>query len=258
MQTVNNYKFWRKPYTPTAVKKLAREYLPKNTPLETSFIGEETFRIHKQHGGLDPSRKGRNRRSTGPVYTQIAYDAMALLRRDGFATGGEDGYWIILDPTQENEANATHEVNADPPQKEGINKHQQDPINAEIIGEGSGSVYLYYYPMAQENAKLKGESFWRCKVGFTNDDPYKRMEGQTRGTNIPEKPIMGLIIKTDKAQSNEGLIHNVLKRRGKHIEDAGGQEFFMTSPSEVKEIYYIIDIVRLTTIELLGGLIQSG
>lgn len=258
MQTANNYKFWKKPYTPTVAKELAREHLPKNMPLETSFIGEETFRIHKQHDGLDPSRKGRNRRSAGPLSTQIAYDAMALLRRDGFATGGEDGYWIILDTPQKEEAYVTHKVNVDPPEKEDINNHQKDPINVEIIGEGSGSVYLYYYPMARENAKLKGESFWRCKIGFTNDDPYKRVDGQTKGTNIPEKPIIGLIIKTDKAQADEGLIHNVLKRRGKHIEDAGGQEFFLTSPSEVKEIYYTIDIVRLTIIEFLSGLVQSG
>ena len=257
MQTVNNYKFRERPYTPKIAMELVREYLPKNTPLKTSFIGEETFRLHKQGGGLDPSRKGKSRLSAGSVPTQIAYECMVGLRKDGFATGGKDGYWTISrtsqpNPFQKDEADATHDINVTLPQKEDMNIHQEDPPNAETIGEGSGSVYLYYYPSNRDIANRDGTSIWRCNIGFTNGDPYKRIEDQTKGTGIAEKPIIGLIIKTDKAQADEALIHTILKRRSRHIMDAGGKEWFMTSPSEAKEIYYIIDIIRLMIIEPLA------
>ena len=105
-----------------------------------------------------------------------------------------------------------------------------------IIGSGNGSVYLYYYPQYQEMAESKGEQVWACKIGKTI---HSEADGRIRAqaTGLPESPMIGLHIKTDKEKKIERIIHDILKVRGKHIADAPGREWFVTSPSEVEEIY---------------------
>lgn len=105
-----------------------------------------------------------------------------------------------------------------------------------IIGSGNGSVYLYYYPQYRESAESKGEKVWECKIGRTKHD---KADGRIRNqaTGLPERPMIGLHIKTDWPKEVEDIIHDILKVRGKHIADAPGREWFVTSPSEVEEIY---------------------
>ena len=108
-----------------------------------------------------------------------------------------------------------------------------------IIGPGKGSVYLYYYPQYQESAESKGEKIWACKIGRTiHGEADTRITPQATG--LPESPKIGLHIKTDNYVKIEGIIHDILKVRGKHIEEAPGREWFLTSPSEVEEIYNFI------------------
>ena len=107
------------------------------------------------------------------------------------------------------------------------------------IGSGKSSVYLYYYPQYRESAESKGEKVWECKIGRTiHGEADGRIRGQATG--LPESPKIGLHIKTDKEVKIEQIIHDILKLRGKHIEDAPGREWFQTSPSEVEEIYNFI------------------
>ena len=107
------------------------------------------------------------------------------------------------------------------------------------IGSGKGSVYLYYYPQYQESAESKGEKVWACKIGRTiHSEADTRIRPQATG--LPESPKIGLHIKTDNYEKIEGIIHDILKVRGKHIEEAPGTEWFVTSPSEVEEIYNFI------------------
>ena len=108
-----------------------------------------------------------------------------------------------------------------------------------IIGSGNGSVYLYYYPQYQERAESKGESVWECKIGrTTHSEAGTRIRQQATG--LPESPMIGLHIKTDKEKKIERIIHDILKVRGTHIADAPGREWFLTSPSEVEDIYNFI------------------
>ena len=107
------------------------------------------------------------------------------------------------------------------------------------IGSGNSSVYLYYYPQYRENAESKGEQVWACKIGKTiHNEADGRIRSQATG--LPERPMIGLHIKTDRPKKIEDIIHDILKVRGKHIEEAPGREWFLTSPSEVEEIYNFI------------------
>ena len=54
---------------------------------------------------------------------------------------------------------------------------------------------------------------------------------------MPEPPENRLVFKTDDLENLEQTLHNVLKFRGRHITDALGGNWFMTSPGEVEEIY---------------------
>ncbi len=108
-----------------------------------------------------------------------------------------------------------------------------------ITGSGKSSVYLYYYPQYRESAESKGEKVWKCKIGRTiHGKADTRIRSQATG--LPEIPKIGLHIKTDKPKEIERSIHSILKGRGKHIEEAPGSEWFLTSPSEVEEIYKFI------------------
>ena len=106
----------------------------------------------------------------------------------------------------------------------------------EVIGKGSESVYLYYFPTYQRYAESLGAPHWRCNIGKAEDDPAYRVSQQI-GDRLPEKPQIALILRTDNCRTLEKKIHNVLKRKGKHIQDAIGKEWFLTSPSKVEAIY---------------------
>lgn len=59
---------------------------------------------------------------------------------------------------------------------------------------------------------------------------------------LPEKPQIALILRTDDCRMLESKIQIVFKEKGKRIEDAIGKEWFLTSPSEVLAIYQQIEV----------------
>ena len=105
-------------------------------------------------------------------------------------------------------------------------------------GSGRKSVYLYYYQWDRDNAKSKGESVWECKIGKAERPLQERLREQATD---PEKFRLGLHIQTDRPKEIEGIIHDELKKRGKHIGESLRKEWFRTSPSEVEKIYRSID-----------------
>ena len=115
-------------------------------------------------------------------------------------------------------------------------------LNAEdTIGSGRNSVYLYYDQQKRDSAASKGENVWECKIGRTIQELHTRIYQQA-GTTVPaERLYIGLHIKTEKDRKIERIIHDILKVRGKHIEEAPGTEWFLTNPAEVKEIYEFIE-----------------
>ncbi len=106
----------------------------------------------------------------------------------------------------------------------------------EELGEGRGSVYVYYYDVYRDRALLRGDAHWECKVGKTDQSAMGRIYAQA-GTAYPEYPHVALVIKCSSAKNMEDALHSVLKVRGRWIESAPGKEWFITSPDEIKDIY---------------------
>lgn len=109
----------------------------------------------------------------------------------------------------------------------------------EILGEGEGTVYVYYYEVYKERALLKGQTLWECKVGMTDRNAMDRIFSQA-GTAYPEYPHVATLIKCLSARDMESALHSILKLRRRWIDNAPGTEWFMTSPEEIKELYYLI------------------
>ena len=97
------------------------------------------------------------------------------------------------------------------------------------IGEGSSSVYAYYYPKYREN----GEADFPIKIGRSIDYP-ERIKAQTTG--MPEKPEVSVVWRTDQPEAAEKLLHGLLIFLGNHKLDAPGSEWFWTSPDEIRKI----------------------
>ena len=106
------------------------------------------------------------------------------------------------------------------------------------IGSGRQSVYLYYYQQKRESAESKYKNVWECKIGNTERPLQARLREQATD---PEKFKLGLHIETNRPKDIERIIHDILKVRGKHIDEAPGREWFLTSPSEVEEIFKFIE-----------------
>ena len=205
----NQYEYVERPLTPGIAKKLIQELFAGQTvqKQEIMRIVDET---HRERGGL-PAR------AKFPPVTM----ALTNMKREGLVENPSQGYWLILSTTQEDAS-----VNSEP-----------DNLEPEkIIGSGKQSVYLYYYPAYRRLAELQSEEVWACKIGKARNDPLIRISSQTR-TALPEYPTVGLIIKTDEIALMETTIQNILKLQGKHIQNAPGTEWFLTSPSEVETLY---------------------
>ncbi|UTT71161.1 GIY-YIG nuclease family protein [Arthrobacter sp. DNA4] len=103
-------------------------------------------------------------------------------------------------------------------------------------GEGSGSVYAYYFPGYKKLADLKGDVRWPIKIGMTSLSRASiRITDQQR-TVMPEEPVVAYVRRTDTPLKLERLMQAVLFYRGQQIEDAPGTEWFNSNPNEVREI----------------------
>ena len=109
-----------------------------------------------------------------------------------------------------------------------------DASQANYIGSGNQFVYLYYFPTYRLYTKLTGSTDWPCNIGRTRGDVKDRVSQQI-GEQLPEKPKIALIIRTDDCEALEKKIHEKLKRE--NLEDAVGTEWFLTNPAEVKRIF---------------------
>ena len=208
----NQYEYVEKPLTPGIAKKLIQELFAGRTDQKQKIISD-VEKTHQERGGL-PSRAQFNNPVTLALYN---------MRRDGEARNPDKSdNWLIPSSTQDE--------NVDP------EPDNLDLDPEKIIGSGKQSVYLYYYPAYRDLAELQDEKVWACKIGKTRYDAVSRIRSQTR-TALPEYPKVGLIIKTDKLRLMENTIQNILKLQGKHKQDAPGTEWFITSPSEVEQIY---------------------
>ena len=127
----------------------------------------------------------------------------------------------------------------------------------QTIGSGDQSVYLYYFPTYREHAifymeKNVDDSYttpiYRCNIGKTIGDVKDRVRDQI-GQQLPEKPKIALIIRTEDCQALEKEIHARLKRDDRWLDpnsgaDVVGVEWFLTNPAEVEGIVESIEEER--------------
>ena len=121
-------------------------------------------------------------------------------------------------------------------ERRGVEKvvNNVDTSNMKVIGSGSESVYLYYFPTYQLFNKLYLEvPYFPCNIGRTIGDVKDRVSEQI-GQQLPERPRIALIIKTDDCEALETKIHAKLKRE--KLEDTIGMEWYLTNPAEVEGI----------------------
>lgn len=109
------------------------------------------------------------------------------------------------------------------------------PDDQRIFGNGENWVYLYYFDHHKRDAVSQEKDIWHCKIGSTHRNPGDRIRELTRG--YPTTPTIALLFRTDKHEVLEKTIHRILELRGKHIENAQGDEWFWTNPDIVLEIY---------------------
>ncbi|MBQ9019695.1 MAG: GIY-YIG nuclease family protein [Bacilli bacterium] len=117
-----------------------------------------------------------------------------------------------------------------------VEKNEEKIKADETYGEGKVAVYVYYYDVYKELAKLRGEEYFPCKIGRTDVEPLQRIISQS-GTSYPERPHIALIFYCDNSSYLEATFHNVLKLKNKWIKDAPGVEWFKTNIEEIKTIY---------------------
>lgn len=106
-------------------------------------------------------------------------------------------------------------------------------MDTRVIGCGSQQVYLYYYQAYKTVRLMEGHYDWPCKIGFATGDARLRIKHQVQ-TSSPEKPVIGLIVKTDDAYLLEQALHAILRLNHKDVKNASGEEWFVTTPDEVK------------------------
>lgn len=56
-------------------------------------------------------------------------------------------------------------------------------------------------------------------------------------TALPERPRVGLVLRSDNAAVLEKILHGILTLRGHRHDEASGSEWFVTNPEEIEAIY---------------------
>jgi len=104
------------------------------------------------------------------------------------------------------------------------------------LGNGNHWVYWFYFFRDRNRAIGDNRWCWKCNIGRTRNSPFDRINNQTSGA--AERPIISLLIRIDDELALERHIHDILKARGRHLENTNTNEDFLTCPSEVAQIFF--------------------
>ena len=200
----------------TLTEPFIKAWLLKLMAIGRKYDVNELFEMvtdsHLAAGGLDSTAKHRK---------QQIKAALSKLKAEGLVENPEFGYWVMK---------SNDEVSYLPTEKE-VEEAAQETAEI-IVGQGNQFVYGWYLPAYKRLAEIEGNSLWPMKVGRTADSPEKRMMFQA-----PEKPKLGFLLRTDRARHWESHLHGHLHLKGKHLPEAVGTEWFMTSPECLYDIW---------------------
>ena len=194
-----NYKYAGKPLTERIAREHIIEIFSGKTGIEKKEIKQAIDETHAARGGI---------LSTNELHP--VSNSLNILKKQGLADNPIRGRWTIFS-------------NPDVSPKDPL-----DLDDVRTLGSGGSSVYFYYYPAYRALAASEGKQVWACGISSVRSQI---------GTAMPEPPEIKLILKTDDPENLERTLQNVLKFRGKQIENAPERKWFTTSPSEVKEIF---------------------
>ncbi len=93
-----------------------------------------------------------------------------------------------------------------------------------------GYIYAFTFP------SIMKDGVYPIKVGKTAGEVESRIEEQCQGAATFERPKLLGKWPVKRVGPTELAIHNVLKARGKHRDDAPGREWFNSTIAEVKAI----------------------
>ena len=194
-----SYKYAGRSLTERIARELVIEIFAGETGIRKKDIKQAVDETHTSRGGIP---------STNEVHPVSS--ALSIMKKQGLTNNPIRGMWSIFS-------------------KPDVHPNDSlDPESVRTLGSGKRSVYLYYYPAYRCLAEYEGKEFWACQIDKA---------GSQVPTTMPEPPEIRLIFKTDDSENLEQTLHNVLKFRGKQIQNAPGGNWFTTSPSEVEEIY---------------------
>lgn len=196
------YRFAGAPLSPTVFGEVAVDVVPRNRTFSRTEIIDMVTATHLEGGG----------KAITTSMTSTAKKALQDLSAAGLVRNIAYGHWRF------DEAMSPDRV--------------REPVE---IGNGKEAVYVYYFPAYRDQAAHLGRVDWPMKIGMTASDVTARIKAQI-STAMPETPAIGLIYRTDTATNDEWLLHSTLRARGRHLSTAPGQEWYMTSLVEIREI----------------------
>lgn len=176
---------------------------------------------HLNNGGLD----GR------ADLTSAAKKALSNLQRSGLIE--RTGVYGIRRWTPPPETSAEAAILSD---LDDDSEELDVPDDAVVEGEGSGSIYVYYFPGYKRLADLNAEERWPIKIGMTSFGRASIRISEQQGTVMPEEPVVAYVRRTDTPLRLERLVQSVLFYREQQLEEAPGTEWFNSKPVEVKAI----------------------
>jgi hypothetical protein len=221
---MENYQFKGMKLIPSIAEKLIIDFWGSEKMRSRKDIINSTISEHRKRGGsMD---------NVDPI--ACMKKALSSLRKKNLIEKKVYGTYV-LKPTATPDSQEAGQKTVDDVIPEDAVQLTPDSMN----GKGDGCVYVYYYPVYKAFAEFSREKRWRCKIGLSTIDASMRVNQQT-GTSMPEKPVIALVLKTDKPSELEKALHSILSIRGHRSEDSPGQEWFLTNPEEVKGLYSFI------------------
>lgn len=161
----------------------------------------------------------------------VTKKSLTYLQDAGYVQSDGRGNWSLKN-TPSNEQQIADTTPSDAPTTNQPAQHPTINDGRIIFGDGTESVYLYYFENDRELAKLKGRDTWDCKIGRAGGDVDQRVSDQAK-TSRSKRPIIAVVIRTDQAFYLEQVIHNSLKIVDRHIVGERGHtgvEWFDTNP----------------------------
>ena len=144
------YKYKNLELTPAIFKELLIEIFD-GKEFKRSDVIKEIMEYHINNGGICEKNE----------YIGTFKSAVEKLKENGIVNRGY-GVWCLNYKEKETTVYVSEKK---------VEKIQAD----EEYGKGNYAVYVYYYDVYKELAKLKGEKYFPCKIGRTDRDPLQRI-----------------------------------------------------------------------------------